>query len=92
MRIGVLTDRQTLDERPRDTVSRSAARLLLRRNAAEYVNPSKIRLKPLQAFVLNQTRLSVIAVPELLAPREPFGLLIHYPIRDQRSNHVRNGC
>jgi hypothetical protein len=90
LRIGVLSQNQNLDERPREYVTRSRAQVLLRKNAAESAGANKIRMRPVKAFLLNQNRLVVSIVPQLLPPRPPFGLLIRYPLPDQRSSHVRN--
>jgi len=89
MRIAVLSDGQALDERPRTFITKAMRDILLRKNAAEFISHSKIRLKPIRQFLANQQR-QVLIVPQILPPRPPFGLLIHYPIRDlTTSKHER---
>lgn len=96
-KIGVLhpgEDPQTLE--PRYRVKRCVALSLVRKNRAEWVSRSMIRLHKLLEFSMGQSdaarflRSSGIERGEwdggqLKPPRQPEGLLLWYPIEDQRS-------
>lgn len=96
MRIAVLCHNQSpLESTPEHFISKSLAREFLNyfhngRRAVVKVTESLIWIQPVgltfgQLKALLRPYQGIKAVPMILPPRRPEGLLLSYPVRDQRS-------
>lgn len=85
-KIGRLKPGQLASATPYSRVSKCVAALLVRRLVCEYVTRKLIRDLEVPAPARTGYALpALVEVPEILPPRGPEGLLLTYPLPDQRT-------
>lgn len=86
----VLEAHQDPQSRPHKHVKKSGALALLRMNLAVQIGPNLIQMRPIRQAVenLSQPTPKAIEIPKLLPPRGPEGLLLTYPLPDQRTMYL----